>query len=67
MSTALTHSSQQDYEAEADDGVDVSAAAVYDGNSSGIIASFEGLLEKAVVQLATTRKTEASILHNYEE
>jgi len=59
-------SSQQDHDADADDEVNAPAAAVYEGHSGGIIATLEGLLEKAEAQLDTARKTETSNLHNYE-
>jgi hypothetical protein len=64
--TALVQSSQQDHDAGADDEVNAPAAAVYEGHSGGIIATLEGLLEKAEAQLDTARKTETSNLHNYE-
>merc|ERR1719390_252301 len=64
--TALVQDSQQAHDAEADDEVNAPAAAVYEGHSGGIIATLEGLLEKAEAQLDTARKTETSNLHNYE-
>merc|ERR1719213_1212822 len=64
--TALVQSSQQDKDAGADEDVNAPAAAVYEGHSGGIIATLEGLLEKAEAQLDTARKTETSNLHNYE-
>jgi len=64
--TALVQSSQQDHDADADDEVNAPAAAVYEGHSGGIIATLEGLLEKAEAQLDKARKTETSNLHNYE-
>merc|ERR1719162_2105869 len=64
--TALEKSSQKDHDAEADDEVNAPDAAVYEGHSGGIIATLEGLLEKAEAQLDTARKTETQNLHNYE-
>jgi len=64
--TTLLQRSQQDPDSEADGEVNAPAAAVYEGHSGGIIATLEGLLEKAEAQLDTARKTETSNLHNYE-
>merc|ERR1719162_2228836 len=64
--TALLQSSQQDSDAEADGDVNAPDVAAYEGHSGGIIATLEGLLEKAEVQLDTARKTETQNLHNYE-
>merc|ERR550537_1253803 len=64
--TALVQSSQHGRDTETDDEVNAPAAAVYEGHSGGIIATLEGLLEKAEAQLGTARKTETSNLHNYE-
>merc|ERR1719162_2655789 len=64
--TALEKSSQKDHDAEADDEVNAPDAAVYEGHSGGIIATLEGLLEKAEAQLDTARKAETQNLHNYE-
>jgi len=60
--TALLQSSQE----ESDNSSDAPAAAAYEGHSGGIIATMEGLLEKAEAQLAACRKTEAENLHNFE-
>merc|ERR1719428_330728 len=60
--TALLQSSQE----ESDSSSDAPAAAAYEGHSGGIIATMEGLLEKAEAQLAACRKTEAENLHNFE-
>merc|ERR1719265_66963 len=62
--TEFLPSSQQD--SDDDDEVNAPAAAVYEGHSGGIIATLEGLLEKAEAQLDKARKTETSNLHNYE-
>merc|ERR1719399_681185 len=60
--TPLLQSSQE----ESDNSSDAPAAAAYEGHSGGIIATMEGLLEKAEAQLAACRKTEAENLHNFE-
>jgi len=60
--TALLQSSQD----ESDNSAEAPAAAAYEGHSGGIIATMEGLLEKAEAQLAACRKTEAENLHNFE-
>merc|ERR1719284_999535 len=60
--TALVQSSQE----SDDEDVGAPAGAVYKGQAGGIIATMEGLLEKAQSQLATARKTETTDLHNFE-
>merc|ERR1719463_587365 len=60
--TALLQSSQE----ESDNNSDAPAAAAYEGHSGGIIATMEGLLEKAEAQLAACRKAESENLHNFE-
>merc|ERR1719172_246217 len=60
--TALLQSSQD----ESDNSAEAPAAAAYEGHSDGLIATIEGLLEKAEAQLAACRKTEAENLHNFE-
>merc|ERR1719262_1062052 len=60
--TALLQSSQD----ESDNNSDALAAAAYEGHSGGIIATMEGLLDKAEAQLAACRKTEGENLHNFE-
>jgi len=64
--TALLQSSQQSSQEESDGSADAPAAAAYEGHSGGIIATMEGLLDKAEAQLAACRKTEAENLHNFE-
>merc|ERR1719272_2563222 len=58
--TALVQTSEQDSDAGAP------AAAVYEGQSGGIVATLEGLTEKAETQLDKARKTEASSVQNYQ-
>merc|ERR1719284_918109 len=58
--TALVQSSQEE------DDIGAPAGAVYKGQSDGIIATMEGLLEKAQSQLDGARKTETTDLHNFE-
>lgn len=62
--TALVQSSQQD--SEVDNEFGAPAAAVYKGQSGGIIDTLTDLLEKAQDQLANSRKTETTNIHNYE-
>merc|ERR1719428_609209 len=62
--TALVQSSE-----EAEDGdQDVGAPdpAVYKSHSGDIVATLEGLLEKARSELDEARKTETADLHNFE-
>merc|ERR1719281_1459046 len=56
----------QNLQGETDSSSDAPAAAAYEGHSGGIIATMEGLLEKAEAQLAACRKTESENLHNFE-
>merc|ERR1719331_80337 len=60
--TLLLQNSQE----ESDGSSDAPAAAAYEGHSGGIVATMEGLLDKAEAQLAACRKTEAENLHNFE-
>merc|ERR1719456_1191866 len=62
--TALVQSSSQEDDAEAE--VGAPDPAVYKSHSGDIVATLEGLLEKAKAQLDEARKTETANLHNFE-
>merc|ERR1719267_442819 len=62
--TALVQSSSQEDDADADIGAP--DPAVYKSHSGDIVATLEGLLEKAKAQLDEARKTETANLHNFE-
>merc|ERR1719181_2588612 len=64
--TALVQSSQASEDGDSDAALGAPAAAVYKGQSQGIIETLEDLLEKAEGQLADARKKETSALHNFE-
>jgi len=60
--TALVQTQQADSEEESG----APAAAVYEGQSGGIIGTLEGLTEKAESQLESARKAESTSSHNYQ-
>merc|ERR1719287_225501 len=60
--TALVQTSDSD----SDSAMGAPAAAVYEGQSGGIIGTLEGLTEKAEGQLDKARKTETTSLQNYQ-
>merc|ERR1719392_556357 len=60
--TALVQTEQSDSDAE----FGAPAAAVYQGQSGGIIATLEGLTEKAEGQLEKARQTESTAVQNYQ-
>merc|ERR1719487_1950306 len=62
--TALVQSSCQ--EDDADEGAGAPDPAAYKSHSGDIVATLEGLLEKAKAQLDEARKTEVADLHNFE-
>merc|ERR1719281_1177318 len=62
--TALVQSSSQEDDADAD--VGAPDPAVYKSHSGDIVATLEGLLEKAKAQLDEARHTETADLHNFE-
>merc|ERR1719428_495109 len=62
--TEFLQSSQQD--SDDDGGLNAPDVAAYEGHSGGIIATLEGLLDKAEAELDKSRKAETSALHNYE-
>merc|ERR1719456_485224 len=62
--TALVQSSSQEDDADADAGAPDPEA--YKSHSGDIVATLEGLLEKAKAQLDEARKTETADLHNFE-
>jgi len=64
--TAFVQAGQADSQADSEDSLGAPAAAVYEGASGGIIATLEGLTEKAEAQLDKARKTESSSLQNYQ-
>jgi hypothetical protein len=68
--TALVQSSHQSTDEDSDEDSDMEpgapAAAVYESKSGGIIATLEGLTEKAESQLEKARKEESTSKHNYE-
>jgi hypothetical protein len=71
--TALVQQSQKQASDEEDEDSDsdsdepgAPAGAVYKGHSDGIIATLEGLLDKAEAQLDKARKAESTSKHNYE-
>jgi len=51
---------------DSDADIGAPAAAVYEGHSGDIVATLEGLLDKAQTQLDGARKTETTDLHNFE-
>merc|ERR1719162_1333797 len=61
---ALVQSSQDSQ--DSDNEVGAPAAAVYEGQSGGIIETLENLREKAESQLDKARKAEQASLHNYQ-
>jgi C4-type Zn-finger protein len=62
--TALVQSSQESDDDSEDAGAP--AAAVYEGQSGGVIETLEGLLEKAQEQLAAARQKETSASYNFQ-
>jgi len=64
--TALVQTSQDSKDADSDSDMGAPAAAVYEGQSGGIVGVLEGLTEKADSQLAKARKAEATSVANYE-
>jgi len=64
--TAFVQSAQKSEDDSADASLGAPAAAVYEGHSGDIIATLQGLLEKAEGQLAEARKQETAALHNFE-
>merc|ERR1719253_850951 len=62
--TALVQTQQDDSDSE--DAFGAPAAAVYKGQSGGIIGTLEGLTEKADGQLDKARKTESTNAQNYQ-
>merc|ERR1719281_2062690 len=62
--TALVQSSSSEDEGEGD--VGAPDPAVYKSHSGDIVATLEGLLEKAKAQLDEARHTETADLHNFE-
>merc|ERR1719359_2534963 len=62
--TALVQTQQEDGDSDSETGAP--AASVYEGHSDGIVATLEGLTEKAEGQLDKARKTETSSLQNYQ-
>merc|ERR1740130_978421 len=60
--TALVQTEQGDSEEESG----APAAAVYKGASGGIVATLEGLTEKAQGQLDAARKAESTAVQNYQ-
>merc|ERR1719181_561007 len=64
--TALVQSSQASEDSDSDLSLGAPAAAVYKGQSGGIIETLEDLLEKAEGQLSDARKKETTALHNFE-
>merc|ERR1719428_587138 len=61
---ALVQSSSQEDDADEDAGAPDPEA--YKSHSGDIVATLEGLLEKAKAQLDEARKTETADLHNFE-
>ena len=53
-------------QADTDDSMGAPAAAVYEGQSGGIIGVLEGLTEKAEGQLDKARKAEQTSIQNYQ-
>jgi len=64
--TALVQSAQQSLNGDSEEGAGAPDAAVYEGHSGDIVGTLQGLLDKAEDQLASTRKTETTNLHNFE-
>merc|ERR1719183_694274 len=62
--TAMVQTEQDSSDDDANLGAP--AAAVYEGHSSGIIGTLEGLTEKAQGQLDKARKSESTSLQNYQ-
>jgi len=62
--TALVQSSQQSDDDDSETGAP--AAAVYEGQSGGIVDTLQGLLDKAETQLADSRNAESTAMHNFE-
>jgi len=62
--TALVQTTQDSSDTDSDAGAP--AAATYEGHSSGIIGTLEGLTEKADTQLDKARKEERTSANNYE-
>merc|ERR1719487_703989 len=62
--TALVQSSSQEDDSDADVGAPDPEA--YKSHSGDIVATLEGLLEKAKAQLDEARKQETADLHNFE-
>jgi len=63
---ALVQSSQEAKDTDDDALVGAPAAAVYEGQSGGIVDTLENLMEKAETQLEKARKEEQTSLHNYQ-
>merc|ERR1719482_2200699 len=64
--TALVQTEQGSSDGDSDSETGAPAAAVYKGQSGGIIGTLEGLTEKAEGQLDKARKTEATSVQNYQ-
>jgi len=64
--TALLQNAQSEKDTDGNGDVGAPAAAVYEGHSGDIVATLQGLLEKAEDQLASSRKTETTNVHNFE-
>merc|ERR1719197_830297 len=63
--TALVQTQQGSSDEDSDSETGAPAAAVYKGQSGGIIGTLEGLTEKAEGQLDKARKTESTAAQNY--
>merc|ERR1719482_1910126 len=64
--TALVQTEQGSSDGDSDSETGAPAAAVYKGQSGGIIGTLEGLTEKAEGQLDKARKTESTNTQNYQ-
>jgi len=64
--TALVQTQQGSSDEDSDSETGAPAAAVYKGQSGGIIGTLEGLTEKAEGQLDKARKTESTNTQNYQ-
>merc|ERR1719174_1987307 len=64
--TALVQTTQDSSDSDSDSAMGAPAAAVYEGQSSGIIGVLEGLSEKGEGQLDKARKAESTSSQNYQ-
>jgi len=64
--TALVQSSQQSEDGDSEVSLGAPEAAVYKGQSGGIVSTLEDLLEKSESQLNEARNKETAALHNFE-